>query len=61
MPSKSTTTSKRTTVVKLPTPKSVSVNVALPVEVHRRLRIKAIEQNLQLKDALTEAIECWVS
>ena len=61
MPSKTTTNSKRTTVVKLPPPRSVSVNVALPVEVHRRLRIKAIEQNLQLKDALTEAIECWVS
>jgi hypothetical protein len=61
MTSKSTSTAKRSTVVKLPTPQTVAINVALPVEVHRRLRIKAIEEGLQLKDAIAEAIECWVA
>jgi len=40
---------------------TVTINVPLPVDLHRRLRVKQITRDLQMKDAVAEAIEQWVS
>jgi hypothetical protein len=42
------------------TPETVSINVPLPGELHRQLRIKAITEGLSLKDAVITAIAEWV-
>jgi len=39
----------------------VTINVPLPVDLHRRLRVKQIMRDLQMKDAVAEAIEQWVA
>jgi predicted HicB family RNase H-like nuclease len=40
--------------------KTVGVNVNLPATVHRRLRVKAINADLSLTQAVTAAVEAWV-
>jgi predicted HicB family RNase H-like nuclease len=39
---------------------TVQINVPLPAELHRRLRIEAINQGLSLKDSVIAAIEAWL-
>jgi len=39
---------------------TVGVNVNLPVAVHRRLRVKAINNDLSMTQAITEAVAQWV-
>lgn len=46
---------------KTSTPAEVSINVPLPGDLHRRVRIKALTNNMALKDAVTAALEDWVS
>lgn len=40
-------------------PTHVSINVALPVAVHRALRIKAIQEGIDLAEAVTAAVKAW--
>jgi hypothetical protein len=42
-------------------PETVTINVALPGELHRRLRVKAIMLDLALKDAVAAAVDQWTS
>jgi hypothetical protein len=42
-------------------PESVTINIALPGELHRRLRVKAIMLDLALKDAVAAAVEEWTA
>jgi hypothetical protein len=42
-----------------PTAETVLVNVPLPAELHRKLRIAAITRGLTLKAAVITAIEEW--
>ena len=42
------------------TGKTVAVNVALPAAVHKRVRMKAIAEELTLEQAITAACECWI-
>jgi predicted HicB family RNase H-like nuclease len=39
---------------------TVKIQVPIPIDLHRRLRIQAIENGLSLKDAVIVAIESWV-
>ena len=42
------------------TGKTVAVNVALPAAVHKRVRMKAIAEELTLEQAINAACECWI-
>jgi hypothetical protein len=42
-----------------PKPKHVAINVALPVALHRKLRVKAINDDLTLPQAVAAAITAW--
>jgi predicted HicB family RNase H-like nuclease len=42
-------------------PTRVAVNVPLPIELHRRLKIKAVTEDMSLRDAVIAAIECYVA
>ena len=37
----------------------MTINVPVPIALHRRLRVKAINEGMSLKDAVTAAIEAW--
>jgi len=39
---------------------TVGINVAIPYDLHRKLRIKAIQLDLTLVEAVTAAVETWV-
>jgi hypothetical protein len=39
----------------------VSVNIPLPVELHRRLKMVAAAEGLTVKEAVITACEMWVS
>lgn len=39
--------------------KTVTVNVALPASIHKKVRMKAIADELTLEQAITAACECW--
>jgi hypothetical protein len=39
--------------------RAVAINVALPASVHRRLRVKAINDDMTLTQAVTAAVEQW--
>lgn len=45
---------------KAPLP-DVAINVPIPADLHKRLRIKAITENTNLKEAVIDAIEAWVA
>lgn len=38
---------------------TVSINVALPTAVHRKLRVKALHENMTLAEAVTAAVTAW--
>lgn len=38
---------------------TVAVNVALPTPVHRKLRVKAIQENMTMAQAVTAAVVEW--
>jgi hypothetical protein len=40
---------------------TVAINVPLPVELHRQIRIAAIERGCSLKEAVIEAIRSWLA
>lgn len=40
---------------------TVSINVPLPADLHRRLKIRAITDDTSLRDAVIAAIEQYVS
>lgn len=44
-----------------PKASTVLVNVPVPIDLHRRLRIAAITRGLTLKDATLAALEAWVA
>lgn len=37
----------------------VAINVPVPSELHRRVRVKAVQQGLTLKDAVIAALELY--
>jgi hypothetical protein len=39
----------------------VGINVTIPYDLHRQLKIKAVQQDLMLSEAVIEAIEVWVA
>ena len=39
----------------------VFINVAIPVALHRRLRIRQITDDLVMRDVVTAALEAWLS
>jgi hypothetical protein len=39
---------------------TVSVNVAIPVALHRAVRIKTLTDDLTLAEAVTAALQAWV-
>lgn len=53
-------TTKRTAPPTTPPP-PVRVNVPLPGELHRKLRIRCAVEDMAIQDAVVEAIEAWVS
>lgn len=60
-----TQSNKMTTATATPpkttTDPTVSVNIPLPAELHKQLRIKAAMEDLTIKDAVISAVEDWVS
>jgi hypothetical protein len=59
-----TQSNKMTTATATPpktTTDTVSVNIPLPAELHKQLRIKAAMEDLTIKDAVISAVEDWVS
>jgi len=40
---------------------TVSINVPLPIELHRRLKMAAAGDGLTVKDAVVLAVEMWVT
>jgi hypothetical protein len=40
--------------------KAISVQVPVPIDLHRRLRMKAFRNDLSLRAAVIVAIESWV-
>jgi hypothetical protein len=38
----------------------VGVNITLPFDLHRRLKIKQIQLDLTLTEAMTAAVQLWV-
>jgi len=41
------------------TEKTVAINVPLPLELHQRLRIRAITENITMREAVIAAIDEW--
>ena len=39
---------------------TVAINVTLPADLHRRLRVRCINDGIQLKEAVTEALTLWL-
>lgn len=39
---------------------TVSINVSLPFALHRQLRVKAIENDLDLAAAISAAVAVWI-
>jgi hypothetical protein len=39
----------------------VGVNVSIPYDLHRQLKIKQIQLDLSLPEAIVQAIEAWVA
>lgn len=39
--------------------KTVAINVQLPEAVHRKLRVKAINQQMTLAEAVAAAVQAW--
>ena len=61
-----TTTKKAPAAKKSPAPiaeakAEVGLNVPLPVELHRKLRLKAVANGVHLKDAVVAAVEAYVA
>ena len=42
-------------------PDAVFINVAIPADVHRRLRIRQINDGLPMRDVVTAALEAWLN
>jgi hypothetical protein len=42
-----------------PPAKTVAINVALPQAVHRKLRVKALNQEMTLAEAVAAAVAAW--
>ena len=62
MPAKTESNKMSTTAPPRPTATdTVSVNIPLPAELHKQLRIKAAMDDLTIKDAVITAVEDWVS
>ena len=61
MPAKEAKTPTSAMISALKAPPTVTINIPLPVDLHRKLRIKAITVDLPLKDAVAAAIEQWVA
>ena len=38
----------------------VAINVSLPVQLHRKLRVRQIEEDLTLAEAVEAAVTAWV-
>lgn len=38
----------------------VFINVAIPADLHRRLRIRQITDDLVMRDVVTAALEAWL-
>jgi predicted HicB family RNase H-like nuclease len=54
------TTSAKSTRAAEPELPEVSINVPLPAELHRQLRIRAATDGVSLKESVIAAIEAWV-
>ena len=39
--------------------RTVAINVPLPETVHRKLRLKAVREDLTLAEAITAAVTAW--
>lgn len=39
----------------------VSINVAIPAQLHRQLRIKAINEGISVTEAVTTALKEWTA
>jgi hypothetical protein len=48
-----------TSNAKSKSPKTVAINVQLPIAVHRKLRLKALHQEMTLAEAVTAAVSAW--
>lgn len=42
-----------------PTKLRVTINIRLPMALHRQLRLKALREDMMMKDAVVQAIEAW--
>ena len=43
------------------TPDIVTINVGIPRDLHRRFRVQAVLLDMTLTDAVTDAIERWLT
>lgn len=55
-----TDTDSATTEPKSNDPNRVFINVAIPIELHRRLRIRQITDGTVMRDVVTAALEAWL-
>ena len=39
----------------------VQLNVRIPIQLHSKARIKALEKRVQIKDVIAELLEQWVN
>jgi hypothetical protein len=44
-----------------PTKPGVTINIRVPMALHRQLRLQALRQDMMMKDAVVAAIEAWVA
>jgi hypothetical protein len=42
-------------------PATININIPLPTELHRRVKIAAASDGLTVKDAVIAALEMWVT
>ena len=41
-------------------PKRIGVNISLPPDLHRRLRIQALENDVTMAEGIEQAIALWI-
>jgi hypothetical protein len=51
--------SKLVAVAKSPAKSHVAINVDVPIDIHRRFRIVALEQDMTLAEAIVAAMDDW--
>ena len=50
----------KTKPAQVPEQKEVSMNIAIPADLHRRVRVKCLNDGVQLKQAVEAGLREWI-